>query len=218
FVPNDRIHLPYRSLYRETETRTIPARQFLPHRPYGFRKIAGRERRPQLLHCATALDDGAVPHFQSLFEFILCCPWRHHLVDCLEAQHESLNGLQQIIVQLARDTHTLIQAGLAGDLKLLLELPDTESVRRPQQHKRNGRANGPKPIRLVVRRSDGKIQLGSPTVPDAVTIACDHAKGIIPGRKVRVESLPAGAGVVPITVIAVDAVTESYLLWNQKAG
>src|SRR5271165_3653901 len=59
FVPNDRIQIPYRSFYSQTETRTILARQFLPHLPYGVRKIAGRDRRPQVLHCAAALDDGA---------------------------------------------------------------------------------------------------------------------------------------------------------------
>src|SRR5271165_5143476 len=82
FVPNDRIQVPHRSFYSQTETRTILARQFLPHRPYGVRKVAGRERRPQILHCTAPLDDGAVPDIQSLFEFILCCPWGHRLDHC----------------------------------------------------------------------------------------------------------------------------------------
>ena len=89
---------------------------------------------------------------------------------------------------------------------------------RPTAVLKRSPAESPKPVRLVVRRGDGEIQLGGSIVPDAVTIACDHAKGIFAGRQVRVERLPSRTGVVPIAVIAVEPVTKLYLLWNQKGG
>src|ERR1700730_2774038 len=98
FVPNDRIQVPYRAFYNHTEGRGVPAREFVSHRAYGLRQIAGSERRPQVLHRLAALGDRSVADFQRLFEFILYCPRRDHLVDYLETQHKSLNGLQQGIV------------------------------------------------------------------------------------------------------------------------
>ena len=67
-----------------------------------------------------ALADRAVSDFQSLFEFVLCRPRRHYLADCLETEHQSLNSLQQVVVQLARDTHTLVQARFAGEVELFM--------------------------------------------------------------------------------------------------
>jgi len=88
----------YRAFYNHTEDRGVPAREFASHRAYGLHQIAGSERRPQILHRLPALGDRSVADFQSLFVFILYGPRRHHLVDCLEPQHKSLNRLQQGIV------------------------------------------------------------------------------------------------------------------------
>ena len=78
------------------------------------------------------------------------------------------------------------------------------------------RAEGAKPVRLVVRGSDGEIQLGRRFVPDAVTVGRDHAKGILPRRQIRVEGLPARTGIVPVTVIAVEPVTKLHFLRNRE--
>src|SRR5271165_2513437 len=91
-------------------------------------------------------------------------------------------------------------------------------VGRPQQRQKKDRAEGAEPIRLVIRWSYREIQLGGAIVPDTVAVACDHAKCIFPRRQIRVESLPTRAGVVPITVIAVEPITKLHLLWNQKGG
>ena len=129
-----------------------------------------------------------------------------------------MEALQQSVVKLPRNPCALADARLQRHLELMMQLPDTPLVRRPQQCQEEHRAEGAKPVRLVVRRSDGEIQLGGAIVPDAVTIGCDHAKRILPGRQIRVERLPARTGVVPITVIAVEPVTKFHLLWNQKRG
>src|SRR5208337_4870766 len=101
-------------------------------------------------------------------------------------------------------------------VELMLQLPDTPLVRRPQQRQEERRAEGAKPIRLVVRGCHGEIQPCRGIVPQAVTVGRDYAKRILPGRQVRIEGLAACTGVVPVMVIAVQSVTKFHLLWNQK--
>ena len=121
-------------------------------------------------------------------------------------------------MQVPRDPCALAHARLQRHLELMMQLPDAQLVRRPEQRQKEARAESAKPIRLVIRRNDEEIQLGGAFVPDAVAIRCDHAEGILPGRQIRVERLPARASLVPITVIAVEAVAKIYLLRNRKSG
>src|SRR4026208_274712 len=74
FVPNDGIQVPYRAFYNQTEDHRVPARAFVSNRAYGLHRIAGSERRPQILHRLAALGDRPVADFQSLFELILYRP------------------------------------------------------------------------------------------------------------------------------------------------
>ena len=47
-------------------------------------------------------------------------------------------------------------------------------------------------------------------------IGCDHAEGILPRRQIRVESLPARTGLMPVMVVAVEPVTELHFLRNRE--
>ena len=154
----------------------------------------------------------------SSFSFASIGPLWQQLGNGLEAEQQTVEALQQSVVKLPRNPCALAHTRLKRHVELMLQLQDTPLVRRPQQRHKEDRAEGAEPIRLVVRRSDGKIQLCGTIVPDAVTIACDHVKGILSRRQIRVERLPARAGVLPITVIAVEPIAKLHLLWNQKLG
>ena len=119
-------------------------------------------------------------------------------------------------MELASDTRSFTHPCFDGRVEFSLQLPDAQLIRRPQQRQEGCPAEGAKPIRLVIRRRDGEIQLCRGIVPQAVTVGCDSAKRILPGRQVRIEGLAACTGVVPVMVIAVQLVAKFHLLWNQK--
>src|SRR5262245_37303605 len=97
-----------------------------------------------------------------------------------------------------------------------MQLADTKLIGGPQQCQNGDCAQSEKPVGLVVRWRYGKIQPCRVAVPDAVTVACNYAEGVIPGRQIRVERLPASAGVVQVAIIAVEAITKFHLLRNQE--
>src|SRR5271165_12790 len=98
------------------------------------------------------------------------------------------------------------------------QLPDTPPVGRPQQQQKEARAEGAKPVCLVVRGCDGEIQPCRGLVPHAVTVGRDYSERILPGRQVSVERLPASTSVVPVTVVAIEPITKLHPLWNQESG
>jgi hypothetical protein len=79
-------------------------------------------------------------------------------------------------MELASDTRSFTHPCFDGRVEFSLQLPDAQLIRRPQQRQEGCPAEGAKPIRLVIRRRDGEIQLGGALIPDAVAIGCDHAK------------------------------------------
>ena len=80
------------------------------------------------------------------------------------------------------------------------------------------RAERTKPVRLVVGRHDREFQFGCGFVPDSVAVRSHHAKCVFPGRQIRVKRLPARTGFAPITIVAVEPITEFHLLWISKGG
>src|SRR5271166_2670183 len=121
-------------------------------------------------------------------------------------------------MQVACNACALADPRLQRHFELLMQLPDTPLIRRPQQRPKEARAEGAKPVCLVVRRRDGEIQPCRAIVPHAVTVGRDYAERILPGRQIRIEGLAASTGVVPVAVIVFQAVTELHSLWNQKGG
>ena len=72
-------------------------------------------------------------------------------------------------MQIAGDARTLGNASNQRHSELMMQLPNPQLVGRPQQRHKNRCPECTKPIRLVIRGSDGKIQLGGIVVPAAVT-------------------------------------------------
>ena len=85
-------------------------------------------------------------------------------------------------MQIAGDARSLTDALFQAHVELPRQLPEPKLIQRPQQCQESGHTQRAEPIRLVVRSCDEKVQLGGAIVPDAVTIACDYAKGIFPRR------------------------------------
>src|SRR5271166_5387366 len=121
-------------------------------------------------------------------------------------------------MQLACNACALADTRVQRYLELMLQLPDTPPVGRPQQRRQEHRAEGAKPVCLVVRGCDGEIQPCRGIVPHAVTVGRDYAERILPGRQIRIEGLAACTGVAPVMVIAVEPVTKSHPMWNQEGG
>ena len=69
-----------------------------------------------------------------------------------------MEALQQSVVKLARNPCALADARVQRHLELMMQLPQTPLVGRPQKSQEH-RAEGAKPIRLVVRGCDGEIEL-----------------------------------------------------------
>src|SRR5208337_1339774 len=131
-------------------------------------------------------------------------------------KQQSLQTLEQSIMELASDTGSFTHPCFDGRVEFPPKLPDAQLVGRPEQRQKEARAESAKPIRLVIRRSDEEIRLGGAFAPDAVAIRCDHAEVILAGRQIRVKRLPTRTGIVPVTVIAVETVAKFHFQRNRK--
>ena len=89
----------------------------------------------------------------------------------LEMQQNSMEALQQRVVQIASDAGPLADALFQAHVELPRQLPQPQLIQRPQQCQKHGRTESAEPVRLVVSREDREIQLGGALVPDAVTVA-----------------------------------------------
>src|SRR5258708_32796512 len=76
----------------------------------------------------------------------------------LKWKHNSVEALQQRIVQFARDPRALIHARFQPDRKLPLQLLNTELIDGPKQEQKYGRTGRAEPRGLVIRWKDGEIQ------------------------------------------------------------
>ena len=86
----------------------------------------------------------------------------------------------------------------------------------PEQGKKKDQQRQAEPLRLIQRGRDREMKRRGAITPDAITVAGDYGKRIVAGRQIRVKSLTARTGIVPIMFIAVESVAELHLLWNQK--
>ena len=80
--------------------------------------------------------------------------------------------------------------------------------------KKAAAADAAKPVGLVIRRSDGKIQPRSAIVPDAVTVRRSDVKTVLAGWQIAVEGLSAGSRVLPIPVTGFELIAEPDSLRN----
>ena len=212
---------PRRTLHLDPPDRCsgVLVRQFFAQRTNRIGQIVHLGHRgPQSLHCVAALRDrlgrlidGARKDLLRFGRTI-----RQKVERGLESQQQPVEALQQGVVQVACNARALGDTRVQCHLELTMQPPDAKLVTRPRQKQEQHGAQGEEPSGLVIRRSDGEIQLGGAFTPDAVTIGCDHAEGILPWRQFRVESLPARTGVGPVIIVAVEPVTELHSLRNRE--
>src|SRR5580658_2228081 len=112
---------------------------------------------------------------------------------CLKTQQQSIETLQQSIVQVSRDPRPLADARFQRHVELPLQMLKTKLIERPQQQNRNSHARNAEPDRLVPGRRDAEVQSCSFFVPDAVVVAGDHSKAIVAGSKPRIKSFATRA-------------------------
>ena len=90
-------------------------------------------------------------------------------------------------------------------------------MHHPQQHHKRAHTQCAEPIRLPVRRSDGKIQERTGLIPHPAVIASHHAEAVLAGSRTGIERLPPSVGVLPIAIPALQLVTEVNLVRRDQA-
>src|SRR5271165_232188 len=97
------------------------------------------------------------------------------------------------------------------------QLPNTQSISGPKQPEENGRAQRAEPVRLVVRRSDDKIERVARPLPYLAVFTGDDSEAVVPGCKVRILHLANIDDFFPVRVLAFEFVTEADLFGHGKA-
>src|SRR4029077_209114 len=59
---------------------------------------------------------------------------QHQVASCLKLEHQSMEILQQSVVQFPRNARALIHACFQPDRELVLQLPNAESINPPEQY------------------------------------------------------------------------------------
>src|SRR5262245_57433506 len=92
--------------------------------------IGQDRRRSQVLNRVAAFDDGLIGTVESLVEYVgsLRRIRRQQVARTLKAEHQSLETLQQRVVQLARDTGPLVDAFIEPEVELVCDLAETKPV------------------------------------------------------------------------------------------
>ena len=151
-VTHDRAQISRVSLDSDTECRsgfnTRSGRELVAKRPDRRREVVAFDgRRPQALHCVAPFGDRASSGFNRTIQFLfrLCRPLLQKLRHNLEPQQQPVEALQQCVVQLPGDSCPLPHARLEGHVELVMQLPDTQLVTRPQQRHKHSRARTAKP-------------------------------------------------------------------------
>jgi hypothetical protein len=135
----------------------------------------------------------------------------------LHAKHQPLKTLQERVVQLARDPHTLADAFLEAHVEFSREPIEAEAIEAPEQAQKRGGAGDFEPSGLIVRWIDGEIEGCAGFIPHPAVIAGRHAEAVVAWSKVAIERLPASAGVLPIAIPAFQFVPEAGCLRRCEA-
>src|SRR4029077_7305732 len=65
---------------------------------------------------------------------------QHQVASCLKLEHQSMEILQQSVVQFSRNARALIYACFQPYCELVLQLLNTESIEPPEQYQKNSHA------------------------------------------------------------------------------
>ena len=121
---------------REAWSALASRRELVAKGPDRHREIVAFDgRRPQALHRVPAFGDRLCRVFNRTIQFLfrLCRALRQQVRHGLESQQQTVEALEQRVVQLAGDSCALRDARLEGHLERVLYLTHPERVRRPQQ-------------------------------------------------------------------------------------
>jgi len=194
-------------------------RELLSKAREGEGEVVGLDRRgAQSLHGMASLGDGLRRLVDRAAERFLGrgrAP-REHLVHSLETQQQSLEALQQRVVQLARDARPLTHARIERHVELAAQVSYAQEVKRPQQCHERQHTERAEPVRLPVRGCDGEIERRAFLVPDAAVVARDDAEAVGAGIEIGVERLPTIARVLPVGIAAFQPVAEAILLGDDE--
>ena len=101
-------------------------------------------------------------------------------------------------MQLAGDALTFSHSFCQPVLQLARDADDAEAHHPPKKCGRAEDQQRREPPRLIKSGLDDHAQTGPSLVPNAVVVAGDHAKTIVPRRQMGIERLAPGAGILPI--------------------
>src|SRR5208337_4368700 len=104
----------------------------------------------------------------------------------LKMQHDSMEALQQRVVQITRDTCSLADALFQAHVELLRQLPQPQLVQPPQQCHKSGHAHHAEPPSTPPRGKNMDVKGDARLVPHAAVVAALHAKDVIARGQRRV--------------------------------
>src|SRR5215469_18698337 len=135
----------------------------------------------------------------------------------LKKEQNSLETLQQGIVQFAGNPFSLVKTSFQAVSHLRSHLTQPQLIERPEQNKKRRHARQTEPPGLVVRRGNCKIQRCALLVPNAAVVAGLYAEAVVARRQIRIEDLAAIPGLLPITVKPFQHVAKKDLLGRHEA-
>src|SRR5579859_50062 len=112
---------------------------------------------------------------------------REAVHDRLETQDQALDALQQRIVELAGDPLALGDPLLQPALYAGGQLAHAKNVERPEDQRRDGRAQEQEPAALYEGRRDREVESGAFIDPDAVAVRPDYLEALTDGSQAGVE-------------------------------
>src|SRR5215469_2205837 len=118
----------------------------------------------------------------------------------LKKEQNSLETLQQGIVQFAGNPFSLFKTSFQAVSHLRSHLPQPQLIERPGQYEKRSHARQTEPPGLVVRWRNRKIQRRALLVPHAAVVAGLYAEAVVARRQICVEGLTAIPGLLPIAV------------------
>src|SRR6185295_8094534 len=114
---------------------------------------------------------------------------------------------------------------LAGDpsslsqhrCKSFLHPTHAQAIQQRPHNSKSEHAGCVEPIRLIEKRLQIQTECGAGFVPNAIVVAGNHPKAVIPGAQISVISNAPRAAVNPILVEAFQFVLKLYFLGSDKA-
>src|SRR5215469_4323427 len=142
---------------------------------------------------------------------------RKEISGSLEPKHETMQGLEQCIVQIASDACALVQARLQSNRELLPQLSNTQLIGGHQQKQKERYTTRSEPCGLVVGRKDSEVQRGPGFVPNAIVIACNNVETIGARTQIVIKRLTPCPWLLPSHIMTVQPVPKENFLWRQVA-